>query len=52
LVAMQDRLVNIEIRDSSSEPLQLFMKALPFVLLLGAWVVMMFRKFPTSLKPS
>jgi len=38
LVAMQDKLVNIEIRDSSSGPLRLFIKAMPFFLLLGAWV--------------
>jgi ATP-dependent Zn protease len=50
LVAMQDKLVNIEIRDSSSEPLRLFMNATPFLLLLGVWVFLMIRKFPISPK--
>src|SRR2546425_6990115 len=49
LLAMQDKLVNIEIRDSSSEPLRLLMNATPFLLLLGVWVVLMIRKFPNSL---
>src|ERR687887_2752538 len=35
MVAMQDKLVNIEIRDSSSGPLRLFLNATPFFLLLG-----------------
>src|SRR5712692_956734 len=34
MVAMQDKLVNVEIRDSSSGPLQLLAKASPFFLLL------------------
>jgi ATP-dependent Zn protease len=50
LLAMQNKFVNIEIRDSSSEPLRLFMNATPFLLLLGVWVFLMIRKFPNSLK--
>jgi ATP-dependent Zn protease len=50
LLAMQDKLVNIEIRAFSPEPLRLFMKATPFLLLLGIWVVLMILKFPNNLK--
>ena len=48
LRAMQDRLVNIEIRDSSSEPLRVLTNAAPFLLLLGVWIVLTIRKFPNS----
>ena len=50
MVAMQDKLVNIEIRDSSSEPFRLFMNATPFLLLLGFWILLMIRKFPNGLR--
>jgi ATP-dependent Zn protease len=50
LITMQDKLVNIEIRDSSSGPLRLFMNATPFLLLLGVWVFLMTRRFPGSPK--
>jgi ATP-dependent Zn protease len=49
MLAMQDKLVNVEIRDSSSGPLQLVMKATPFFLLLGAWIFLLIRKFPNGL---
>ena len=48
MVAMQDNLVNVEIQDPSSSPLQLFMNATPFLLLLGAWIVLMIWKFPNG----
>ena len=46
LAAMLDQRVNVEIRDSSSDPLRLLMNATPFLLLLGVWVFLMIRKFP------
>jgi ATP-dependent Zn protease len=50
LIAMHDQLVNIEIRDSSSGPLRLFVNATPFLLLLGIWSFLMIRKFSGSPK--
>lgn len=44
LRAMQEKLVNIEIRDSSSEPLRFVINAAPFLVLMGFWIFMM-RKF-------
>jgi ATP-dependent Zn protease len=52
LVAMLDKQVNVEIRDSSSEPLRLLIKATPFFLLLGVWIFLMIRKFPNGPRPS
>jgi ATP-dependent Zn protease len=46
LAAMQERRVEIEIRDASSEPLRLMTNAMPFLLLLGFWVILMLRKLP------
>lgn len=48
MVAMQDKLVNVEIRDSSSGPLRLFVNATPFFLLLGVWIFLVIRKFPNG----
>jgi ATP-dependent Zn protease len=48
LVAMQDKLVNIEIRNSSSGPFSLLINATPFFLLLGVWIFLMIRKFPNG----
>jgi ATP-dependent Zn protease len=48
IVAMQDKLVDIEIRDSSNRPLPLVMKAAPFLLLLGVWIFLVIRKFPNG----
>ena len=45
IVAMQEKLVSIEIRDASSGPLQLVMKATPFLVLLGVWIFLMIRRF-------
>ena len=50
LLAMQDQLVNIEIRESSSEPLRLLINAAPFLLLLAIWIVLMIRRFPNRLR--
>jgi hypothetical protein len=48
MVAMQDKLVNVEIRDSSSGPLRLFRSATPFFLVLGVWIFLVIRKFPNG----
>jgi ATP-dependent Zn protease len=48
LMAMQDKLVDIEIRDSSSGSLRLFINAAPFFLLLGIWIFLMIYKFPNG----
>jgi ATP-dependent Zn protease len=46
LVAMQDKLVNIEIQDSSSQPQRAIVNAAPFLLLVGVWIFVVIRKFP------
>ena len=46
MVVMQDNMVNVEIRDSSSGPLRLLMNATPFFLLFGVWIFLMIFKFP------
>jgi ATP-dependent Zn protease len=48
MAAMQDKLVNIEIRDSSSGPHQLMLYYTPFPLLLGVWIFLLIRKFPNG----
>lgn len=48
MVAMQEKLVSVEIRDASSGPLQLVMNATPFLVLLGVWIFLMIRKFPNG----
>ena len=48
MVAMQEKLVNVEIQDSSSGPLRFFINATPFFLLLGVWIFFMMRKFPNG----
>lgn len=48
MVAMRDKLVNVEIRESSSGPLQLVLNATPFLLLLGVWIFLVIRKFPNG----
>ncbi len=50
MVAMQDKLVNVEIRDSSSGPLHVVLNATPFLLLLGVWIFLVIRKFPNGLE--
>ena len=52
MVTMQDKLVNVEIRDSSSGPLRLFINATPFFLLLGVWIFLTIRKFPNGFRQS
>ena len=48
LAEMQNKLVNIEIRDAQSQRTRFLVNATPFFLLLGFWVVMMIwmRKNP------
>jgi cell division protease FtsH len=41
LAAMQNKLVNIEIRDAQSQRTRVLMNATPFLILLSFWVVMM-----------
>jgi|SRR6266566_4786568 len=48
LVAMQDKLVNIEIQDSSSGPQRAIVNAAPFLLLVGVWIFLFIRKFPNG----
>ena len=48
LVAMQEKLVNIEIKDSSSGPLPSLKKTTPFFLLLGIWIYFTLGKFPNA----
>ena len=43
LRAMQEKLVSVEIRDTSSEPLRLLINMTPFLVLLGFWFFM-YRK--------
>ena len=43
LRAMQEKLVSVEIRDTSSEPLRLLINTTPFLVLLGFWFFM-YRK--------
>jgi len=50
LDAMEDKLVNVEIRSSSAQPLQLFLNATPVFLLFVLWVVMIIWKFPNRLR--
>ena len=45
LEAMQQKMVNIEIRDASSQWLRIVVNASPFLVLLGFWVFMM-RRLP------
>lgn len=48
MVAMQDKLVNVEIQESSSGALRSFINAAPCLLLLGVWIVLVIRKFPNG----
>jgi len=43
LAAMQDKQVNVEIRDSASERFSPLINAMPFFLLLALWIFMMLR---------
>ena len=45
LEALQQKMVNIEIRDASSQWLQMLLNASPFLVLLGFWFFMM-RRMP------
>lgn len=46
LKQMQDKAVNVEIRDPASGPLGLLIKGTPFLVLLSMWGVLMFWKSP------
>lgn len=43
LEILQQKMVNIEIRDASSEWLRIFANMSPFLLLLGVWIILMNR---------
>ena len=45
LLAMEDKMVNVTIQDSSSQPVRTFSNAAPFLLLVGAWIFLFIRKF-------
>ncbi len=44
----RDKLVNIEIQDSPSASLRLFLNATPFLLLLAVWIFLTILKFPNG----
>ncbi len=46
MAAMQDKLVNIEIQDSTSGPLRPIVNAAPFLLLMGVWIFLLIRMAP------
>ena len=48
LRAMEEKQINIEIRDSFSEPLQLLRNVTPFLLLLGVWMFLIILRFPKT----
>lgn len=52
LAAMQARMVNVEIRDLTSQRLSVFLNASPFFVLLGVWVLMVIsmKKSPNGPK--
>ena len=50
MAEMQEKAVNVEIRDSSSGLLRLLVSTAPFFLLLGLWIFLMNRKFPNGLR--
>lgn len=49
LLAMEDKLVNVTIQDSSSQTVPAFSNAAPFLPLLGAWIFVFIRRFPNGL---
>jgi ATP-dependent Zn protease len=50
LRAMQDKLVNVEIRNTSAKPSQLLLNATPVFLLFAIWVVLIMWKVPNRLR--
>jgi cell division protease FtsH len=44
LSAMQSQLVSVETLDTSASPGRVFVNSIPFLLLLGVWIVIMVRK--------
>lgn len=48
MLVMRDKLVNVEIRDSSFGPRRPFINAVPCLLLVGVWIFPMIRKFPNG----
>jgi ATP-dependent Zn protease len=48
MAAMQEKLVNVEIRDSSFASPRMLANAAPFLLLLVVWIVLMILKFPNG----
>jgi ATP-dependent Zn protease len=46
MMAMQNNLVDIDIRDTDFESRQLLINATPFLLFLAAWIVLLIRGFP------
>ena len=50
MAEMQEKAVDVEIRNSSFGPLRFFTNVLPVLLLLGLWIFLMNRKFPNGLR--
>jgi ATP-dependent Zn protease len=48
LATMQEKRVDIEIRDAGSGAPQVLAKASPFLVLLAIWIVLLIRKFPIA----
>jgi ATP-dependent Zn protease len=48
MAAMQDKLVDVEIRDASFWPLHLVMPTAPFLVLFGVWIFRVIHKFPNG----
>jgi ATP-dependent Zn protease len=50
LRAMQERLVDVEIRNASPEPLRMLFNVMPVLLLFSIWMILMILKFPNRLQ--
>jgi cell division protease FtsH len=48
MAAMEDKLVNVTIQDSSSGPVRTLISAAPFLVLLGVWILLVIGKFPNG----
>lgn len=51
LLAMHDKLVNVEIQDPSLGLPRLLINATPFLVLLGTWIFLVIGKFPRHCRP-
>jgi cell division protease FtsH len=44
LALLQEKLVNVEIQDTSTSPMRLLLNATPFLVLLAVWVILMLNR--------